>query len=401
MKRLFAFLFLFTIMFSNSVSAHSGRTDASGGHNCSQKSINKGLCTGYHYHNGGSSAGSSSGGSRPSYNPKVYYDQGYNQGYKDGYAAGYKKAQSLPSTNNSNADYTQGFQVGYNKGYEEGKGKIAKEEAEAKDKTDGHNQGTTDGTKVFNEGGGVSSFTYPAGSSDIYIAAYKPAFQTSWELAKNIKEAYDNGKELGLQQDDITIPAIYATDQLKAEFEKGHTDGVTERDNKEKERYSKDGYSLGYDTQELAVPVDVKKDIYIEAYKEGYNQGLADREKEANAEGYKSAFKFMNYKESEKYKNNDKLLGWYKDGYESNKLAKEIKEKAKSLGKEADKYYIPKKYKVDKEAISLYNKLFEEGQLIKEQNEKKTRNTLLASAAVVVPVAGGGLFFYRRKKKIS
>jgi hypothetical protein len=29
---------------------HSGRTDAYGGHNCSQKSINKGLCSGYHYH---------------------------------------------------------------------------------------------------------------------------------------------------------------------------------------------------------------------------------------------------------------------------------------------------------------------------------------------------------------
>ncbi len=33
------------------VLAHSGRTDASGGHNCSQKSQNKGLCYGYHYHN--------------------------------------------------------------------------------------------------------------------------------------------------------------------------------------------------------------------------------------------------------------------------------------------------------------------------------------------------------------
>ncbi len=37
-----------------SVSAHSGRTDSSGGHNCSEKSISKGLCSGYHYHNGGS-----------------------------------------------------------------------------------------------------------------------------------------------------------------------------------------------------------------------------------------------------------------------------------------------------------------------------------------------------------
>lgn len=30
--------------------AHSGRTDANGGHNCSEKSKRKGLCTGYHYH---------------------------------------------------------------------------------------------------------------------------------------------------------------------------------------------------------------------------------------------------------------------------------------------------------------------------------------------------------------
>ena len=29
----------------------SGRTDKNVGHNCSQKSIKKGLCSGYHYHN--------------------------------------------------------------------------------------------------------------------------------------------------------------------------------------------------------------------------------------------------------------------------------------------------------------------------------------------------------------
>lgn len=35
--------------------AHSGRTDSRGGHNCSAKSINKGLCSGYHYHSGSES----------------------------------------------------------------------------------------------------------------------------------------------------------------------------------------------------------------------------------------------------------------------------------------------------------------------------------------------------------
>jgi hypothetical protein len=43
--------------------AHSGRTDGNGGHNCSATSQAKGLCSGYHYHNGGSSSNGSSSGS--------------------------------------------------------------------------------------------------------------------------------------------------------------------------------------------------------------------------------------------------------------------------------------------------------------------------------------------------
>ena len=50
MKKLLLFLFTVSIL----CYSHSGRTDSSGGHNCSAKSKSKGLCTGYHYHNGGS-----------------------------------------------------------------------------------------------------------------------------------------------------------------------------------------------------------------------------------------------------------------------------------------------------------------------------------------------------------
>ncbi|BFH64770.1 MULTISPECIES: YHYH domain-containing protein [Paenibacillus] len=35
---------------TSSAYAHSGRLDKNGGHNCSAKSKQKGLCTGYHYH---------------------------------------------------------------------------------------------------------------------------------------------------------------------------------------------------------------------------------------------------------------------------------------------------------------------------------------------------------------
>ncbi|QJC54529.1 YHYH domain-containing protein [Paenibacillus albicereus] len=59
-------LLLSLLLLPLSASAHSGRTDGSGGHNCSEKSIGKGLCTGYHYHNGGGSSDSSSGSSSSS-----------------------------------------------------------------------------------------------------------------------------------------------------------------------------------------------------------------------------------------------------------------------------------------------------------------------------------------------
>ncbi|TLU61216.1 YHYH domain-containing protein [Thalassotalea litorea] len=42
---------LFTLLaLTFNANAHSGRTDVNGGHNCSQKSKDKGLCSGYHYH---------------------------------------------------------------------------------------------------------------------------------------------------------------------------------------------------------------------------------------------------------------------------------------------------------------------------------------------------------------
>jgi hypothetical protein len=48
MKKILFIVLLFTL--NTSVLAHSGRTDSNGGHNCSEKSKRKGLCTGYHYH---------------------------------------------------------------------------------------------------------------------------------------------------------------------------------------------------------------------------------------------------------------------------------------------------------------------------------------------------------------
>lgn len=44
------FLVMFCVASISPTFAHGGRTDTSGGHKCSEKSQQKGLCTGYHYH---------------------------------------------------------------------------------------------------------------------------------------------------------------------------------------------------------------------------------------------------------------------------------------------------------------------------------------------------------------
>ena len=44
-----ALILVLAVMASYSI-AHSGRTDSKGGHNCSEASKKKSLCSGYHYH---------------------------------------------------------------------------------------------------------------------------------------------------------------------------------------------------------------------------------------------------------------------------------------------------------------------------------------------------------------
>ncbi|MFE3572710.1 copper amine oxidase N-terminal domain-containing protein [Lysinibacillus sp. NPDC059133] len=53
MKKLVLFITMLSLFMATSLTAdaHPGRLDSNGGHNCSEKSKAKGLCSGYHYHN--------------------------------------------------------------------------------------------------------------------------------------------------------------------------------------------------------------------------------------------------------------------------------------------------------------------------------------------------------------
>lgn len=71
MKKIGILMLVLFMALSPVVNAHSGRTDSNGGHNCSEKSKAKGLCSGYHYHNGGNSSESGSSGSTTSGSKKA------------------------------------------------------------------------------------------------------------------------------------------------------------------------------------------------------------------------------------------------------------------------------------------------------------------------------------------
>ena len=401
-----SYLLVIILMFSlqHNVEAHSGRTDGNGGHNCSAKSISKGLCTGYHYHNGGGSTNTAPASvptpepAEPVYNPKVYYDSGYQAGYDKGSEMGYQKDSSEQNTDNSNADYVEGWSAGYQKGLEAGLAKINKEEQDAEDKKNGTEQGEKAGIASFLDGKQNNDFSYATDSSEIYRNYYIEAFTASWQLAKSKKESYDSGYKQGLSQDEIEIPAALQTDTLKSQYEKGHKTGVDERDKKEIAKYTEQGYAVGYEVKELAISDDIEKEIYVDAFKQGYESGLQTRKDEVVEEGYNYAFKQIQY-ENSPYEGENRLSEWFKEGYDSNELAAEIKIKSIELGKENKEYTIPEKYKVTDDAIALHDELFLKGQMIQEEIDRKNRNALMTSGAVGVPVVGGALFLISKRKR--
>lgn len=404
------FIMLLCCSISIGAYAHPGRTDNSGGHNCSAKSVAKGLCTGYHSHNGGgSSAPPESSTSTPApvpieqkpvYDPKVHYDKGYDAGFSKGREVGYTKGEEDMKSIDSNEDFTEGWTAGFKLGYAEGLSKKEVEEQQEKDKKDGTAKGKEDGFAAFKAGKEKKAFTYEDKSSDVYKKAYEVAFLLSWEEAEAEETCYQEGYNQGLKQDEIEVSKSCDQETLRTKFEEGHKKGVEERDAIEIDKLTKQGEALGYEVAELLIPKEATKESYKAAFEEGYDQGMVTREEEVKKEGYDSAFKQMDFV-NEVYTDNEVLSTWYEEGYARNEIAAEIKEKAQTLGEESDEYVISEEYKVNNDSIILYDSLFYKGQKIKEQREREQRNTMLSVAAIAAPAAGGLYFWKRKRKKVA
>ncbi|RHW43477.1 YHYH domain-containing protein [Neobacillus notoginsengisoli] len=403
-KKVALLVLLFTFVFGTVSFAHSGRTDSRGGHNCSDKSKAKGLCTGYHFHNGGSTSGSSSSGSKSA--PKVTrkdkdcsdfssYDEVVAYWNSKGYSATYDP-ENLDGWGNTIDD---GIPCEPPSGYDKTKINNSPEQIQfKKDQQDskagekeGYSQGLKDGYKGEENKGTTSR------GSDAFNSAFATGYDRGYaegekRLDSEKSKAYDEGYQLGKKQNNILIPSVFlAHSELKNAFENGFKTAVAEQIEGKKKQYREKGYKDG------------KVDIYdapsekefIEVYDEGYEKAQKELKDYYIKQGYEAAFTMLEYKEPNL--EDKKFKDWYKEGFKSNVEVEKIKEVALKHGRKGDSLIIPEDYKVGKIIYEFYYKQgLTEYKVEKQKNQRTTVSGLGLGA-----LAWLGRRFYVAKKMIG
>lgn len=405
-KKIAILTLLFSFVFGTVSFAHSGRTDSSGGHNCSEKSKAKGLCTGYHSHNGGSSGGSSSGGSSSGTAPAATrndkdcsdfasYDEVVEYWNAKGYSATYDP-ERLDGWGNAVDD---GIPCEAPGGYDKTKINNSAEQVQFKkdqqDSKTGEQQGYAQGQKDGYQGNTINNEA--ASESDAFKNGYKTGYDKGYEEGKakletEKKKANEEGYSLGKKQEKISIPEIYAAHaQLKEAFEEGFHKAVKERIEAKKDEY----FALGLKDGKNDVNNPPKENDFVEAYQEGYEKGQKELKDLYVKQGYEAAFSILEYKKPDL--KNEKFIGWYKEGFESNNEVEKIRGAALAQGKEGAELAIPEEYKKGEVVYKFY---YEQGFKEYEAEQEASRQTT-AGGLGIAALAWLGRRFYVAKKMIS
>jgi hypothetical protein len=405
-KKIVLFTLLFTFLFGTIASAHSGGLDSNGGHNCSDKSKAKGLCTGYHYHNGGGSTSgdTSSGGSTPIVNTDkdctdfATYDEMIAYWNSKGYSAT-NDPENLDGWGNGQVD--DGIPCEAPSGYDLTKINNSPQQVQYKqDQQDsangekqGYAQGLQDGYQEVpnNSASASGSESFKQG----YVTGYNKGYDESKKKIDSEKtQATNEGYELGKKQDEITIPAVYNSHPgLKKAFEDGFNKAVNERIETKKTEITNLGYSDG--KKDVHSPPKDVEEIYLKAYEEGYAKAQKELEEEYKKQGYEAAFTMVEYKEPDIP--NEKFKEWYKQGFESNKEVEEIQSAGQALGKQGSELEIPANFKKGEVIFKYY---YEQG-LKEYEVERSEDQQAAASGAGAIALIWLGRRFYIAKKMIK
>lgn len=378
---------LFVFWSYDSADAHSGRTDSSGGHNCSEKSQAKGLCSGYHSHNGGTvDSGSSS--SSDSYNSTQTTDSWdkdctdfvtYEEVVEYWNANGYTREndpEKLDGWGNIVDDgipceAPSGYDTSYVNGSDAQIVRLAAEQAAAeaealaeKETAQGKEDGFAAGVAAGEKGEGNNPI---ATGSDTYLEAYQSSYSVGYtegftKLEKQKEAAENGGYKLGKKQDNLVLPEDYQSNEvLNIEFETAFNKAVAERDEVKKKEYIALGLKDGKADVNKA-PQNVKV-IYIESYNQGYEQGQGELKEIYEEQGYEAAYNTLTYQKPAL--ENEKYMKWHEEGFRSNREVKLIQEAAYEMGLSGEKYELPEKYA---HAEPIFKHYYESGKEEYDQN---------------------------------
>lgn len=213
-----------------------------------------------------------------------------------------------------------------------------------------------------------------------------------FEAEKN--KATEAGQALGSKQDKLVVPESYQkNDQLKTAFEEGFNKGVAIRDETKKKEFEDKGYDDGKKDINNE-PKDIKE-IYIKAYKSGFEKGQIELKDRYIKKGYEAAFTMLEYKAPDF--ENEKFIEWYKEGFVSNKEIKSIQEDAYNQGLSGEKYSIPKTY-LKSEVI--YKHYYEQGYEDYEIEKKEDTATTVGGLGVII-FGWSARRFYVAKKMVG
>ena len=406
MKRIICILcFLFFLPAIEQIYAHSGRTDSSGGHNCSDTSISKGLCEGYHYHNGGNSSSTQTEAPAANINEKdcsdfATYEEVVDYWNKKGYSAS-NDPENLDGWGNGVVD--DGIPCEPPSDYDKTKINNSKEQLVFKQeqvdrdngKKEGYTQGKEDGYSGKQDNAEISS------QSELYKEGYKEGYQAGFKEGENRitsekSAVFEEGYELGKGKSVIQIPELYTSNPMLVNaFQEGFDKAVQEKTEAKKKEYRSQGYEEGL--EDVHNPPSHLEDQLIQAYIEGYEEAQGELQEKYLSEGYEDAFTQLQY--SIPNLGNEKFIMWYKEGFYSNTEVQKIREAAKELGESGGDYAVPSSYK---KGEIIYKHFYQLGydKYVEAQKEKKAATNTATTGIGLTVLMWLGRRFYVAKKML-
>lgn len=400
-KRITVLTLIVAFLFGTEAYAHSGRTDSSGGHNCSDSSKAKGLCTGYHYHNGGGSTTTSSPvivDTDKDCTDFATYDEMVAYWNSKGYSATYDP-ENLDGWGNGVVD--DGIPCEVPNGYDKTKINNSPEQIQFKQDQQDMASGEKAGYPVGLQDGyseqpnKSSNVTGTQAYKDGYIKAYNQGFdEGTKKITAEKTTANQEGYALGQKEDTIAIPAAYTANPfLQKAFEEGFNKAMKERVEAMKKELNERGYSDG--KKDIHSPPANLEEVYLTTYEEGYKKGQVELKEDYVKQGYDAAFTMVKYKAPSF--TNAKFIEWYKEGFDSNKEVEEVKETALTLGHSGEPLKVPSKYK---NGEILFKHYYEIGYKEYEKKQSNTRNAAMGGVGAIVLGWLGRRFYVTKKKKM-